>query len=229
MGARAGYDSRMMRLFGAGSGRRFEAEWLIVGLGNPGEKYARHRHNVGFWVINELARRAGTQLKTTGSTMQIGAGRLAGTTVALVKPTTYMNESGRALGQAREWTGCEAPHTVVIYDELDMAPGALRVRQGGGHGGHNGMKSIMARIGPEFVRIRVGIGRPLVGGEPTWDPEEVASWVLSPPAGEDRQALEEAARLAADAVEAIITEGVEAAANRFNRKGPAVEKAAGTG
>lgn len=215
----------MKRLFGSGSGRRFEAEWLVVGLGNPGEKYTWHRHNVGFWVVNELARRAGTQLKTTGSTMQIGVGTLAEARVALVKPTTYVNESGRALGQAREWTGCDARHTVVIYDELDMAAGALRIRQGGGHGGHNGLKSIIGRIGPEFVRIRIGIGRPVSGGEPTWDPEEVAAWVLSAPAGTDRTVLEDAARLAADAVEAIIVEGVEAAGNRHNRKGIVPAKA----
>ncbi|MGD9934613.1 MAG: aminoacyl-tRNA hydrolase [Dehalococcoidia bacterium] len=219
----------MRKLFGSGSGRRFEADWLVVGLGNPGEKYARHRHNVGFWVVNELAERAGAQLKTTGSTMQIGVGSLAGAKTALVKPTTYMNESGRALGQAKEWTGCDASHTIVIYDELDMAAGALRMRQGGGHGGHNGLKSIMARIGPEFVRIRIGIGRPAPGGEPTWDPEEVAAWVLSAPSGGDRTVLEDATRLAADAVEAMITDGVEVAGNRYNRKGPEAVKAAERG
>jgi PTH1 family peptidyl-tRNA hydrolase len=129
-----------------------------------------------------------------------------------------MNLSGKALTQACAWTGCSTGRTIVMFDELDLASGALRIRMGGGHGGHNGMKSVLAAIGPDFVRIRIGIGRPLDGGEPSWDPEVVARWVLSNPSGDERTRLEEAAHLAADAVEAIITEGVEAAANRYNRK-----------
>jgi len=216
----APYDTSMRNLFGAkrDGGQRFPAEWLIAGLGNPGEKYAATRHNVGFRVVNELARRAGIQPKVTGSTMAIATGQLAGQRVALVKPKTYMNESGRAIGQARAWTGCDPAHTIVVYDDLDLAAGALRVRLGGGHGGNNGMKSVVAAIGPDFVRVRIGIGRPAVGGEPTWDPEEVAHWVLSPPSPDDRRLLDETAKLAADAVEAILTEGVDAAGNRFNRK-----------
>ncbi|MCC7366067.1 MAG: aminoacyl-tRNA hydrolase [Dehalococcoidia bacterium] len=201
-----------------GGGPRFAVEWLIVGLGNPGEDHARNRHNVGFWVLNDLAKRAGTQPKAEGSTMAIGVGTLAGHRVALVKPRTYMNLSGKALAQAVQWTGCDLAHTIVIYDELDMASGALRVRAGGGAGGHNGMKSIIAAIGADFVRVRIGIGRPVRGGEPTWDPEAVAGWVLSNPAGEEKTRLEETARLAADAVEAILQDGPEAAGNRFNRK-----------
>jgi peptidyl-tRNA hydrolase, PTH1 family len=203
-----------------GGGPRFAADWLVVGLGNPGEQYARNRHNVGFWVLNELAKRAGTQLKSTGSTMSIGTGALAGATVALVKPKTYMNHSGKAVAQALQWTGCDLAHTVVIYDELDMATGALRVRAGGGHGGHNGLKSIGQHAGLDFVRIRIGIGRPIHNGEPTWEPEIIAEWVLSNPQGEDKRVLEETARLAADAVEAIITSGAEVAGNRYNRKEP---------
>lgn len=216
----------MRRLFGGGRGEggpRFRAEWLVAGLGNPGERYAATRHNVGFRVVNELAKRARVQPKTTGSTMAIAVGRLAGADVALVKPKTYMNESGRALAQARAWTGCDAGHTIVVYDDLDLAPGALRIRRGGGHGGNNGMKSVVAAIGADFIRVRIGIGRPVVGGEPTWEPEAVAAWVLSTPAGDERRLLDEAAKLAADAVEAIILEGVDAAGNRFNRKGPALQ------
>lgn len=201
-----------------GGGPRFAADWLVVGLGNPGEEYARHRHNVGFWAVNELARRMGTRPKTQGSTMQIGVGHLAGVKVALVKPKTYMNLSGKAVAQALQWTGCDLAHTIVIYDELDLNPGALRIRLGGGHGGHNGMKSVVAAVGADFVRIRIGIGRPQRNGEPTWDPEAVAGYVLSNPTGEEKRLLEETARLAADAVETIVTEGVEAAASRHNRK-----------
>ena len=201
-----------------GGGPRFEAEWLVIGLGNPGEGHARNRHNVGFWVVNELAKRAGTQPKVQGSLMHIGVGQLCGRRVALVKPKTYMNLSGKAVAQALQWTGVPLAQTIVIYDELDMNSGALRLRAGGGHGGHNGLKDVVAAVGQDFVRVRIGIGRPAKAGEPSWDPEVVAGWVLSNPAGDEKQRLEEAARLAADAVEAVITDGVDAAGSRYNRK-----------
>jgi PTH1 family peptidyl-tRNA hydrolase len=202
----------------SGGGPRFAADWLIVGLGNPGEEYSRTRHNIGFWVVNELARRAGTQPKSTGSMMAIGVGRLQEQRVALVKPKTYVNLSGKAVAQALQWTGCDLPHTVVLYDDLDLNVGAMRIREGGGHGGHNGLKSIGTAVGLGFVRLRIGIGRPLAGGEPTWDPEHVAPYVLGVPHGEDKRALDEAASRAADAVECIISEGAEAAGSKFNRK-----------
>jgi peptidyl-tRNA hydrolase, PTH1 family len=201
-----------------GGGPRFAADWLIVGVGNPGEQYARTRHNIGFWVINELAKRAGAQPKATGSLMHIGVGTLAEHNVALVKPKTFVNLSGRAVLQAQQWTGCDTAHTVVLYDELDLKVGALRIRAGGGSGGHNGLKSIGEAVGMEFVRVRVGIGRPHVNGEPTWDPEFVGDYVLSAPQGEDKRELDAAASLAADAVEAIITDGPDAAGSRYNRK-----------
>jgi PTH1 family peptidyl-tRNA hydrolase len=203
---------------GNSSGPRFAADWLVLGLGNPGEQYARTRHNVGFWVINTLAKRAHTQPKATGSLMHIGVGELAGQRIALVKPKTFVNLSGRAVTQALQWTGTDIAHTIVLYDELDLSAGALRIRQGGGHGGHNGLKSIGQAEGLEFIRIRVGIGRPHVNGEPTWEPEHVAPWVLGVPHGDDKRVLDEAVELAADAVECIMTEGVDIAGNRFNRK-----------
>jgi len=198
-------------------GPRFAAEWLVVGLGNPGEHYARTRHNVGFRVVNELAKRTGTQPRAAGGTMHIGVGDLDGVRVALVRPKTYVNLSGKAVALALQWTGCDILHTIVIYDELDLPVGALRVRAGGGHGGHNGLKSIGEAVGLDFVRVRVGIGRPSSGGEPTWDPDVVAEWVLGNPGSDDRRILEEATRLAADAVGVIIHDGADAAANRFNR------------
>ncbi|HKS91899.1 MAG TPA: aminoacyl-tRNA hydrolase [Tepidiformaceae bacterium] len=205
------------RLF-AKSGPRFAADWLVVGLGNPGEEYARTRHNVGFWVINELAKRAGAQPKATGSTMAIGVGTLGGERVALVKPRTFMNLSGKAVAQALQWTGCDIQHTVIIYDELDLGVGALRIRAGGGHGGHNGLKSIGQAVGLEFSRIRIGIGRPVVDGKPTWEPGYVAEYVLSAPAGEDKRLLDEAVKAAADAIEVIMSDGADVAGNRFNRR-----------
>jgi peptidyl-tRNA hydrolase, PTH1 family len=150
--------------------------------------------------------------------MQIAVGALAGARVALVKPKTYVNVSGKAVAQAQQWTGCDTDHTIVVYDDLDMNAGALRVRVGGGSGGHNGLKSIVQAAGADFIRIRIGIGRPLANGEPSWDPEVVAPWVLGNPAGEDRRLIEEAAGLAADAIELVISEGAETAGSRFNRK-----------
>ena len=201
-----------------GGGPRFHSDWLVVGLGNPGEQYARNRHNVGFWVINDLAKRASIQPKATGSTMSIAVGTLAGARVALVKPRTFVNNSGKAVVQALEWTGCDLSHTVVVYDELDMNVGALRVRAAGGHGGHNGLRSIGASAGLDFLRIRVGIGRPTLNGEPSWEPDVVMPWVLGNPYGDDKRALDQATTDAADAVECIIREGAEAAGSKFNRK-----------
>ena len=206
----------LKKLFGGGP--KYEADWLVVGLGNPGPKYARTRHNVGWWAIDELAKRWAVQLKADGANVSIGRGQLEGVRIALVKPRTYVNQSGRAVRQAQDWTGCDAPHTVVVYDDLDLGVGALRVRSGGGTGGHNGLKSIVAATGAEFVRVRIGIGRPSVHGEPSRDPEVVADFVLSDPTGEERRRLEEVALLAADAVETVIRDGVEAASQRYTRK-----------
>lgn len=207
-----------MRLHLRLGARRFPADWVVAGLGNPGEHYARHRHNVGFWVVNELARRVHVQPKAVGRTLAIAVGELAGAKVALVKPRTYVNESGVAIRQALDFSGGDVEHTIVVYDELDLPPGALRIRRGGGTGGHNGLKSIAAAAGSEFVRVRIGIGRPTRGGEPSWDPDVVADWVLSAPGDDDRALLEATVRSAADAIEAVITDGVEAAGNRFNRR-----------
>ncbi len=117
-----------------------------------------------------------------------------------------------------QWTGCDIEHTIVLYDELDLKAGALRIRAGGGHGGHNGLKSIGQSASLEFTRIRIGIGRPHINGEPTWDTEYVSPWVLGVPGGEDKRVLDEAVELAADAVECIMTDGVDAAGAKFNRK-----------
>ena len=205
------------KLFSHG-GPRFAADWLVVGIGNPGEQYARTRHNIGFWVVSELAKRAGTQPKATGSLMAIGVGTLCGQKVALVKPKTFVNLSGRAVAQAMQWTGCDLAHTIVLYDDLDLSVGAMRIREGGGHGGHNGLKSIGGAVGLGFVRLRIGIGRPVVNGEPTWEPEHVADYVLGVPHAEDKRALDEATSRAADGVECIISEGAEAAGSKFNKK-----------
>lgn len=207
----------LAKLFGRG-GQALAAEWLVVGLGNPGPKHANNRHNVGFWVANEVARRAHVQQRSAGASMVAGVGEVAGMRVAIVKPMTFMNSSGKAVAQALKATGCDLPHTIVAYDELDLPTGALRIREGGGHGGHNGLRSIAALAGLDFIRMRIGIGRPVVNGTPSRHPDDVAAYVLSDATGEEKRVLMETASMAADAIETIIAEGVDAAGNRFNRR-----------
>jgi PTH1 family peptidyl-tRNA hydrolase len=197
---------------------RLDADWLVVGLGNPGPDYSGTRHNLGFKVVNELARRASVQPRAAGGNLVAGVGDLAGEAVALVKPLTYVNESGPAVARAQRESGCPSEHTIVVYDDLDLASGALRIRLGGGHGGHNGLKSIVAHADPEFVRVRIGIGRPVVDGKPTRDPKHISAWVLGKPSASEARDIDETVKLAADAVETVIREGVEIAGNQFNRR-----------
>ena len=191
--------------------------WLIAGLGNPGAEYSHNRHNVGYWCVNRLARLHGVTIKAK-TLATLGEGEVRGVPVVLLKPRTYVNRSGDAVGPAlRRWK-IDPKRLIVIYDELDLPAGRVRVKAGGGSGGHNGLKSIIAAAGtPDFARIRVGIGRPHVEGEPTWEPEHVAGYVLSDPSPEMVKTLQDAAKRATEAVETILTEGVEAAMNRYNK------------
>lgn len=191
---------------------------LVVGLGNPGNAYAKHRHNVGYWTVNRLARRLGIDFTRRSGLVELGEGELDGRRIILAKPRTMMNLSGRAVQQALKVYGLKPEQMIVIYDELDLPAGRVRLRPRGSHGGHNGMRSIVAATGSqEFPRVRIGIGRPRVNGEPTWDPEHVAGWVLAAPGPTDRATLEAAADRAAEAVETALREGVEPAMQRFNR------------
>ncbi len=191
---------------------------LIVGLGNPGAAYAGNRHNVGFWVINRLARRLGIPAEKHNRTASVGEGAFEGRRLVLAKPRTYMNDSGNAIRELLRKYKLPAGQMLLVYDELDLPVGRVRVRENGGSGGQKGMKSILAAAGTqEFPRIRIGIGRPVVGDKPSWDPEHVASWVLGNPPAEQRRLLEAAADIAADAAICCLEEGVQAAMNRFNR------------
>jgi len=191
--------------------------WLIVGLGNPGPEYSHNRHNVGYWCINRLARLHGIQLKAK-KLAALGEGWIAGSPVMLVKPRTYVNLSGQAVSAALRHAKVAPDRLLVIYDELDLPAGRLRLKAKGGHGGHNGLRSIAGAIGStDFPRIRIGIGRPHVAGEPTWDPKDVAPYVLGDPAGDDAKILQDAVALTAEAVETLIAEGVEAAMSRYNK------------
>jgi PTH1 family peptidyl-tRNA hydrolase len=184
---------------------------LVAGLGNPGREYAAHRHNVGQMVADELGRRHGASWKGKFSG-RVADVRLDGHRVALLKPETYMNESGRSVGAAVRFYKLPPESLLVVHDEIDFDPGRLQARLGGGLAGHNGLRSIAAHLGTaDFLRLRVGVGRPARG-----DRRDPADYVLSnfEPA-DDAESL--VAR-AADAVETIVREGIEAAQQRFNER-----------
>ncbi len=161
--------------------------WLIAGLGNPGAKYERTRHNAGFWFLERLAERSRVQLRPEKKLH----GRAARATIdraeaVLLAPETFMNDSGRALRAAVDFYRIEPDHVLVVYDELDLAPGTARFKRGGGHGGHNGLRSIFSHLGtPEFWRLRLGIGHPGIAAM-------VTPWVLGRAGAEDEDAVVEA-------------------------------------
>jgi PTH1 family peptidyl-tRNA hydrolase len=198
-----------MRLPWRRGDRASSLDLLVVGLGNPGREYARHRHNVGWMVVEELARRQGASWKRKFSG-QLAEVRIGGHRVALLKPETFMNESGRSVGAAVRFYKLEPDAVLVVHDEIDLEPGRLQARRGGGLAGHNGLRSIAAHLRTEdFLRLRVGVGRPGRG-----DPRPPADYVLSPfTADEDAETL--VAR-AADAVETLDAEGLEQAQAKFN-------------
>jgi len=192
-------------------------KWLIVGLGNPGPAYSHNRHNVGYWCVNRLARLHGIALKAR-RLAAIGEGSIRGTPVLLVKPRTFMNRSGQAVAAVLRNSKIQRSRLLVVCDDLDLPAGALRLKAGGGAGGQKGIGSIIAAIGgQDFPRLRIGIGRPEVDGEPTWDPDAVALYVLSDPAPKEAEALQATVAKAAEAVETLLKEGLEPAMNRYNR------------
>jgi peptidyl-tRNA hydrolase, PTH1 family len=182
---------------------------LVAGLGNPGREYERTRHNAGWVVLDELARRHGGswRSKFSGSLAEV---RVDGSKLALLKPETYMNESGRSVAAATRFFKVPAESLLVVHDDVDLEPGRLQARRGGGLAGHNGLRSLAQHLGTQdFLRLRIGVGRPGRG-----DPRPVKDWVLSPFAPEeDPHAL---VGRAADAVETIVRDGLEAAQQRFN-------------
>lgn len=186
---------------------------LIVGLGNPGREYAATRHNAGFMVIDRLAPDMGVAVEKKMFKALVGQGRIEGEKVVLAKPQTYMNLSGEAVSALLNWYKLTTADLIVIYDDLDLPPGKLRIRSGGGSGGHKGMQSIIQVLGTEnFLRVRVGIGRP---AEPDF---ETADYVLSRFGGNEAKEVEEALDLAAEAVRCIVRDGVERAMNLYNKR-----------
>lgn len=185
---------------------------LIVGLGNPGRRYQGTRHNIGARVIDTLARRHHVALREEGWA-DVGALTLDGARVLLARPQTYVNVSGTAVADLRRRHRLPRENLLVAFDDLDLPVGQIRLRAKGGHGGHNGMRSIIEALGSEeFARLRVGIGRPPEGVDP-------ADYVLSRFSKEEQAQLDEAVERAADAVEAFVRRGIEAAMSAFNLRG----------
>jgi PTH1 family peptidyl-tRNA hydrolase len=182
---------------------------LVAGLGNPGREYARNRHNAGHMVVDELARRHGGSWRSKFSA-ELSELRLGDARVALLKPMTYMNESGRSVGAALRFFKLPPDRLLVVHDEGDFDLGRLQARLGGGLAGHNGLRSVAQALGTQdFLRLRIGVGRPERG-----DRRPLADYVLSDFAPEDD--AEEIVARAADAVELVLHEGLEAAQRRFN-------------
>lgn len=192
-------------------------KWLIVGLGNPGPEYSHNRHNVGYWCVNRLARLHGISLKAR-RLAAYGEGSIRGTPVLLAKPRTFVNRSGQAAASLLRNFKIKRQNMLVVCDDLDLSVGLLRLKPGGGHGGQKGLRSVIgATGGDDFPRLRIGIGRPLVDGRPSWEPEAIASYVLSDPTPDEAKALQAAAVMGTEAVETVLREGLEAAMNRYNR------------
>ena len=184
---------------------------LVVGLGNPGAEYVGTRHNVGVEVVELLAARAGGgRFSRHKSNADVLEGRLAGRRVVLAVPRTYMNVSGAPVAGLLRYYGVAPADLVVVHDDLDLGFGVVRLKQGGGEGGHNGLRSISTSIGTkDYLRVRVGIGRPPGRQDP-------ADFVLKRFSGAERKELDFAVDLAADAAEALLREGLEPAQNRFH-------------
>ena len=178
---------------------------MIVGLGNPGAEHERDRHNVGYWLADDLAAAVGVRFrgeqKILGDACKIA---LAGHNVRLLKPTTFMNHSGQSVRQAIDYYKLAPEQVLVIYDDLDLPPGTARLKQGGGHGGHNGLRDIIGHCGKDFLRLRIGIGHP--GRK-----EQVTGYVLRPPGKEEHDAIREALREGFRGLETLMTDGLERA------------------
>ena len=187
---------------------------MVVGLGNPGPKYAAHRHNVGFMVVEALAERLHAESWRDKFQARVTRADVGDTQLVLLEPQTYMNESGRSVQAAAAFYKHEPGEVCVVHDELDLPFGDVRIKVGGGHAGHNGLRSIIACLGtPEFIRIRVGIGRPPAGFR-----GEVASFVLAPFDVAESAQLAELVKVSADAVVAIVRRGLGPAMNARNAR-----------
>ena len=185
---------------------------VVVGLGNPGKRYERTRHNAGFMAVGELARRLRIEVFQEKSHSLIGRGRIETAQIVLAKPQTFMNESGRAVAAILHDFYVSPGDLIVIHDDLDLPLGTVRIKTGGGHSGHNGLRSVIESLGTsDFVRVRMGIGRPAQG-------VDSADYVLSPFLSDEKKAVADEADRAADAVLAIASQGMTKAMSLFNQR-----------
>ncbi len=190
---------------------------LVVGIGNPGKEYAGTRRNVGFWTMNRLAKRHGMEFSSAGKA-SLAEGTINGRQVALAKPRVFVNVGGPVVWNLiKRLKIDDANELLIVRDDIDLPQGKLRLRASGGGGGHKGVTSIIEATGSDqFGRIRIGIGRPVVHGKPSWEPEHVADYVLSDPPPHERDILDKAVEQAMDAVELAVTDGLETAMGRYN-------------
>ena len=186
-------------------------QFLVAGLGNPGKQYEGTRHNAGFFVLDVIAQRAGAKVDRIKFKGLCGEARIGGQRVLLLKPSTYMNLSGQSIREAMAFYKLPPENVIVIFDDISLSPGKLRIRRKGSDGGHNGMKNIIYLSGKDtFPRIKIGVGQK---PNPQWD---LADWVLSKFSSQDMKLLSEAAEHAADAVELMVQGKTDEAMNRFN-------------
>lgn len=185
--------------------------WLVVGLGNPGSQYEYTRHNAGFLAADELARRGRFSVQRVKFHALTASAVIGGQGVLVMKPTTFMNLSGEAVGEAARFYKLAPGHVLVISDDVDLPLGKLRIRKSGSAGGHNGLKSIIQHLGTDqFPRLKIG-----VGGKPHPD-YDMADWVLGKLQGEEKNIMDQAAGRAADAIECLLRDGIDKAMNQFN-------------
>lgn len=192
-------------------GKKVPVSWIVVGLGNPGEKYENTRHNVGFMVADELAERGRFPIQRLKFRALTNTAVIGGQGVLVMKPTTYMNLSGEAVGEAARFYKIAPDHVLVISDDVDLPVGKLRIRKSGSAGGHNGLKNIIQHLGTDgFPRIKVGVGMP------DHPEHEMVDWVIGKPKGEEAKVLRDTLDRAAKAALCLIDEGADRAMNKFN-------------
>ena len=191
---------------------------LIVGLGNPGRKYEKSRHNLGFMCIGRLAREHKIKLNKNQGKARTGKGIIAGNEVVLARPQTYMNLSGQSVKRLCKNYHISQEDLIVVQDDLDLPVGRIRIRQGGSSGGHKGIESIYTELGSQdFCRIRIGIGRPPATGEPAeMSEDDIIDYVLSEFTPEEKKAITEVIPVVSEAVLFLLTEGLTAAMNKYN-------------